>query len=156
MTRMGKPEFEEFGESDKDREERLALAKAARLKALRKEMKNINKYPHKCLRCGNKWSGRFENPKVCPSCSSPYWKTKPTRSNAKESTKSNPHTTATLKVGWVYGLKKAASQATNPQDRTVSAYIVKILGDAGIRPLTFEEYEEWKAKRKSQGKFFLD
>ena len=28
----------------------------------------------KCLRCGYEWyPRRFEKPKVCPNCSSPYW-----------------------------------------------------------------------------------
>ena len=27
-----------------------------------------------CLRCGNIWEPRIENPKTCPSCKSKHWK----------------------------------------------------------------------------------
>jgi predicted Zn-ribbon and HTH transcriptional regulator len=27
----------------------------------------------KCLRCGNTWRKRTENPKQCPNCKSTYW-----------------------------------------------------------------------------------
>jgi len=28
---------------------------------------------YKCLRCGNTWHPRTQNPKQCPKCKSPYW-----------------------------------------------------------------------------------
>jgi len=31
------------------------------------------KLKYQCLRCGNKWTPRTENPKQCPKCKSPYW-----------------------------------------------------------------------------------
>lgn len=138
-------------------EEKLTRIKEKRRVALRKAMKKINKYHHRCLRCGNDWHGRTPSPRFCPSCSSPYWARKPTRPNAKATgTKANPHTTITLKVPWVYGLKKAASQAEMPAERSVSAYVLHLFDKAGIQPLSAEEYREWKEKRKSAGRFYLD
>lgn len=29
----------------------------------------------KCLRCGNVWIARITNPKTCPLCGSPNWRT---------------------------------------------------------------------------------
>ena len=35
-----------------------------------------------CLRCDHLWMARINNPKVCPKCKSPYWKT-PKKKNYK-------------------------------------------------------------------------
>jgi hypothetical protein len=38
---------------------------------------------HKCLRCGNRWTGRSCHPKTCPLCHSAYWDTSATTAHGR-------------------------------------------------------------------------
>jgi predicted Zn-ribbon and HTH transcriptional regulator len=63
--------------------DKYQAAKIARLKGLKKKMKEINIHSHRCTRCGYKWKGRSENPTRCAKCNSQYWNRIPVRPNAK-------------------------------------------------------------------------
>jgi len=48
--------------------------------------KDLNALQPVCCRCGYRWIKRkTEDPKQCPRCHSPYWKTKRIRANDRTS-----------------------------------------------------------------------
>lgn len=133
----------------------LSDGKQRREKSRRAAMSKINKYPHHCLRCGKDWNGRYKQPKRCTQCNSPYWNIVPTRSNATGTT-AKTHTTANIPTELANGVKKLASEEPIPNNRSMTAEIVKIIKNAGVRPISNEEYEHWKQTRIKWRKFALE
>jgi hypothetical protein len=136
-------------------EDKQAKATGSRISGLEQYQEERFKHDQKCQRCGGKWKSETpEGPDNCRWCNSPFWREKPKKLSASKSAikRKASYSAVAIYVPDLLGLKRAATEAGA---KSVAAFMEQVLIKQGVKRMTPEEYEAYKAERKAKGMRFI-